>query len=263
MVCAADQAIREGKEADISCLTYKSHKNNRAGSSTLLVEANGLSEGLADAEWVASWIGLAKITSYDMRKRHEMNREIQITAVVRESDSDLKDLLAVTDAKSMYDNLTREQYTGAEKRAAVEICAIRDSLDSMIGISRWVPHEENPVGCMTKLKGNAVRMLEMFRTHRYRLVGEADELEHRRKYREATGMKNPRPSVQLLKSANSPTDKKGAGKGKGNYNGKPTYQPPWTSNTPTADGPGNDDEWLLIDPAPQAAQLCPPVRARS
>ena len=151
MVCAADQAIREGKEADISCLTYKSHKNNRAGSSTLLVEANGLSEGLADAEWVASWIGLAKSTSYDMRKRHEMNREIQITAVLRESDSDLKDLLAVTDAKSMYDNLTREQYTGAEKRAALEICVIRDSLDSMNGICRWVPHEENPVDCMTKL----------------------------------------------------------------------------------------------------------------
>ena len=128
--------------------TYNSHKNKRAGSSTLLVEANGLSEGLADAEWVASWIGLAKSTSYDIRKRQEMNREIQITAVLRESDSDLKDLLAVTDAKSMYGNLTRRQYTGAEKRAALEICVIRDCLDSMNGICRWVPREENPVDCM-------------------------------------------------------------------------------------------------------------------
>ena len=60
-----------------------------------------------------SWIGQAKSTSNDMRKRQEMSQGIQITAVLRESDSDLKDLLAVADAKSMYDNLTREQYTGA------------------------------------------------------------------------------------------------------------------------------------------------------
>ena len=131
-----------------------------------------------------------------MRKRHELNREIPITAVIRESDSALKDLLAVTDVKSMYDNLTREQYTGAEKRATLEIYVIRDSLDSMNEVCRWVPHEKNPVDCMTKLKGNAyLHMLQMFRTHKYRLVGEADELEHQRKYKEATGMKNPRPSV--------------------------------------------------------------------
>ena len=83
-------------------------------SSTLAVEAAGLSEGLADSERVASCIGLAKSTAYNMRKRHELNREFQITAFLHESDSAVKDLLAVTDANNMYDNLTREQYTGAE-----------------------------------------------------------------------------------------------------------------------------------------------------
>ena len=72
------------------------------------MEANGLLAGFADSEWVASWIGLAKNTTYDMRKRHELNREIQITAVMRDEDSALKNLLAVTDAKSMYDNLASE-----------------------------------------------------------------------------------------------------------------------------------------------------------
>ena len=93
------------------------------------MEASGLSECPADSEWVASWIGIAKSTTYDMRKRHELNREMQISAVIRESDSALKELLAVTDAKSMYDKLTWEQYTRAEKRAALEFCVIRDSLD--------------------------------------------------------------------------------------------------------------------------------------
>ena len=49
MVCAADASILEGKEADVSVLTYQSHRMARAGSSTLLVEANAMSEGLADA----------------------------------------------------------------------------------------------------------------------------------------------------------------------------------------------------------------------
>ena len=36
MVCAVDQTIREGKEADISCLTYKNHQTHSAGNSTYL-----------------------------------------------------------------------------------------------------------------------------------------------------------------------------------------------------------------------------------
>ena len=59
-------------------------------------------------------------------------------------ESELKELIAVTDAESMYDNLIREQFTGAERHAALEIMVIRDSLESMNGICRWVPHEENP-----------------------------------------------------------------------------------------------------------------------
>ena len=103
-------------------------------------------------------------------------------------------LAAITDAKSMYDNLVREQYSRAEKRAALELCVIKDSLDSLGGKARWVPHEENPVDCMTKIKGNAVRMPELLRTGKYRLTAEAAELEKRREYREQTGRRNPRPN---------------------------------------------------------------------
>ena len=69
MICAADVDILRGKEADVSPLTYTSHHMSRAGSATLLVEASAMSEGLADAEWAASWIGLVKDLHYDLRKR--------------------------------------------------------------------------------------------------------------------------------------------------------------------------------------------------
>ena len=119
-------------------LLWKSHKNKRACPSTLLNEATGVSEGLADCEWVSSWIGLCKNLHYDLSERHLPNREIKIAALTTCHDyySEL-DLAAVTDAKSLFNNLMQEQYTGAEKRAALEICVIRDSLDSLGGKARW------------------------------------------------------------------------------------------------------------------------------
>ena len=112
MVCAADLSILENREADVSVSTYHSHKMNRSGSSTLLVEANAMSEGLADAEWVASWIGLAKDYRYDLRKRDLLNREFRITSIMSTDDDSQMNMAAITDAKSLYDNLVREQYSG-------------------------------------------------------------------------------------------------------------------------------------------------------
>ena len=54
MICAVDKDLLAGKEADLSILTWHSHKTDRAGSSTLAVEPNAMSEGLAEAEWVTS-----------------------------------------------------------------------------------------------------------------------------------------------------------------------------------------------------------------
>ena len=62
---------------------------------------------------------------------------------------------------------TQEQYTGAEKRAALEICVIRDSLESLGGKARWVPHDRNPADCLSKLKGNVESLLKMMRSGTY------------------------------------------------------------------------------------------------
>jgi len=197
MVCAVDASIYEGAEADLSILTYKSHRMHRAGSATLLVESNAMSEALAETEWVASWIGLAKDLQYDLRKRDTLNREFRVTTIMTESQADLN-AAAITDAKSLYDNLSREQFSGAEKRAALEICVIRDSLEALGGKPKWVPHEKNPVDCMTKLKGNAACLLQLMKDARYKLVEEEQEMIKRKAYREMTGKRNPRPNKTVL-----------------------------------------------------------------
>ena len=78
-----------------------------------------MSEGLAQAEWVASWIGLARDLSYDVRKRIVTSRQFEVTSIISKGDSD-RDVAAVMDAKSLYDNLTREQWSANERRAALE-----------------------------------------------------------------------------------------------------------------------------------------------
>ena len=124
-----------------------------------------MSEGLAETEWVASWIGLRKDYTYKLRDRHKLNREFKINSILSESRAGLN-MAAICDAKSLYDNLNREQYSAAEKIAALEICVIKDSLDSLNGSARCIPHEETPVDCMTKLKGNASAMLQMLQKYR-------------------------------------------------------------------------------------------------
>ena len=88
-----------------------------------------------------------------------------------ESQADF-DMASITDAKSLYDNCVQEQYTGAERRAALEICVFRDSLESMDGTAHWVPHQENPSDCLTKMRGNAQRLLKLMRDAKYKLVDE-------------------------------------------------------------------------------------------
>ena len=57
LVVATDRRLLENQEAPVSILTFKSHKMARAASATMAAEAYGLSEALAEAEWVATWIG--------------------------------------------------------------------------------------------------------------------------------------------------------------------------------------------------------------
>ena len=134
MLCVTDQCILEGQEADVSILTKHSHKTTKSGAPTLLVESGAMSEGLAEAEWVASWLGLAKDLNYDLRKRATLNREIRVTSIMTEND-DLY-INSVTDAKSLYVNLCREQFSATERRAALEIAVIRDRLESLGGRAR-------------------------------------------------------------------------------------------------------------------------------
>ena len=161
LACMADQSILEGKEAKVSVLAYKSHKMTRSASNVLYTESFGMSDGLAFMEWMSTWFGLAKDLHYKIQERDILNRDIQLTSIMSSAQSKLPEFLAVSDSKSLYDNMIREQFTATEKRSALEIAVIRDSMRSMQAQARWVPHELNCSDCLTKKKGNAQALLQL------------------------------------------------------------------------------------------------------
>jgi hypothetical protein len=191
LVCVTDHHMLSGEESNVSILTWTSHRSHRVCPSTLHSEACALSAGLAEWEYVATFFGLSTDLYYDMRARDFSNRELQVNTIMKEPDEKLK-MVAVSDAKSLYDNLSREANTGAERRAALEICVCRDSLSSLGGQCRWFPHNLNPTDCLTKLKGNVGPLHELMRTSRFKLTCEEAVIQERKDYRNSTGMSNPR-----------------------------------------------------------------------
>ena len=152
-----------------------------------------MSDGLAFMEWMGTWFGLAKILIYKIQERDDHNRDIQLTSIMSTAESQQPEFLAVSDSKSLYDNMIREQFTATEKRSALEIAVIRDSMRSMQAQARWVPHELNCSDCLTKKKGNASALLQLLQKGTYKLVVTEDELKRRKEERETTGKRNARP----------------------------------------------------------------------
>ena len=132
-----------------------------------------MSEAMSHAEWICTWLGLAMDISYDIRERDKLNSEIRLASITKEPQK--LSIAGITDAKSLYDNTNREQHAKAEKRAAFEICVIRDSLRSMNGQVIWISHEENPADCLIKLKGNVSRLVVLMQNSKYQLLCVEDD----------------------------------------------------------------------------------------
>jgi hypothetical protein len=117
-----------------------------------------------------------------LRKRYTNNRQLQVSSIMTSDDDALRYMLAAdVNAKSMYDNLHREKMTGAEKWATFEFAVIRDSLQSLDGTCRWIPHEQTPADALTKIRGTAARLLTLLKDAKLKL-NEGEDMQHRAEY---------------------------------------------------------------------------------
>lgn len=88
----------------------------------------------------------------------------------------------MVDAKSVYDTSTRNTAGGQrDRRTAIELAVIRDSLQESGGVVRWIPHPRMPADIMNKVdvsKGNEA-LSHLLRTGYVRLTDEEKEMQSR------------------------------------------------------------------------------------
>ena len=85
----------------------------------------------------------------------------------------------VMDSKGLYDSLDNELQPD-DKKSALEVPIILVSMKRICGRARWVHHNKNPAGAMTKFKGAHMEpLLGLLRSGMYAMCGEREELESR------------------------------------------------------------------------------------
>eukprot|EP00959_Pyramimonas_sp_CCMP1952_P269670 5637666-Pyramimonas_sp.AAC.1 len=62
------------------------------------------------------------------------------------------DFITMTDAKSVYDTINREQFASTEERAALETGVIPESLENLGGQCRWFQRDLDPADGLAKFK---------------------------------------------------------------------------------------------------------------
>ncbi|CAK0897325.1 unnamed protein product, partial [Prorocentrum cordatum] len=121
-------------------------------SSTVAAETLALSGATAEAQWLQV---LWRDSVFGDVPRPEWFRAKAPFSVMLSSQCQLSEAaqgLAVVDAKSVFDTLSRNSAgSRADRRNAVELAVIRDSLAAVGSRVRWVPHGRMPADPLTKM----------------------------------------------------------------------------------------------------------------
>ena len=143
VVFFADRAIAEGKLADVSPAMWRSHKLKRRAVGTIHSEIQGISEGMAAAEYLRVMWQECTVPGFDIRFPYKAE-----TAVLA---------INVTDSKGGFDHLNNP--TGgpsSDRRCAVDVAIARTAMSLPLTVLRWVDGARQQLtDALTKSKGNA------------------------------------------------------------------------------------------------------------
>ncbi len=121
-----------------SLVSWASHRIKRVVRSTLAAEAMGLSTAVEHADFV----------------RAAMSELCDETFVLRDWLQGIKRWLQiwVVDAKSVYDSLRKESSLPSDRRLAIDVACLRDTLSGER--NKWIPGPQNSADALTKSTGN-------------------------------------------------------------------------------------------------------------
>ena len=123
----ADRALLAGFAAPVTLVSWRSHRVKRVAASASAAEAMGLSEPIAQGDWVrALWSEMVLgLSLRDWRER-----------------KDVPPLTSVTDSKGNYDHLHNETIDPSEdRRGDIDLAIIREDLSRQQMFLRWVDGE--------------------------------------------------------------------------------------------------------------------------
>ena len=162
VVCFDEEVLQKGAGAT-NLIYWRSGRIHRVVNSTLAAETQSLSRGLAELAWTITVFNDLITPNFDLRSWQEAAKTQRGHALARDStDERLKKSLCVVDAKSLYDHLAKDTIGVTEdKRTAIEMQVIRQSMCETGAAVRWVPHPMMIMDALTKRSGNVVPLKEM------------------------------------------------------------------------------------------------------
>ena len=173
------EALKSGR-GRCNLLHWRSGKINRVVNSTLSAETLSLSRGLGELGWTVTVYHELTDRYFDLKRWEKVMRERRTCAFASEqSEQRLRKNICVVDAKSLYDHLSKETLGVADdKRTAIEMQIIRQSMSETATQIRWVPHQLMLVDGLTKKGGNMLPLYSLLRS------GQIKVLEDKKIFRE-------------------------------------------------------------------------------
>ena len=122
LVIAHESWLRDGVAAPTNILSWRSAKLQRVVNSAMAAETQSLSKGLAELTWTMLLMKELQDGRLNIRDWRQQLKTEELMVISSEATEEyLKESLAVVDAKSLYDHLSRETIGGSDKRTAIEI----------------------------------------------------------------------------------------------------------------------------------------------
>eukprot|EP00435_Cladocopium_sp_Y103_P074255 s37_g47.t1 len=208
IIMATDRIPSASTKAKVSILTWRSAKLKRRVSSTLASEALAFSQALGELEWLQ--VMFRDVVYGDVCRSDWTSTLLPFVGILKNDGElhkrlcpdDRLDQCGITDAKSLFDSLKKENPTSRQdRRTSVEIAIIIESMRRSKSLLRWSPHPRMVADALTKddLSKSNGALEDLFRTSSLALWDEADELA-RRKENPSSKSRSKRASGEFRES---------------------------------------------------------------
>ena len=180
VVITFNKELMSGMRAKTNILMWKSGKLPRVVGSTLAAETQSLARGVGELIW-AKVVYLEIVDpTFELRDWQNQVREEGYLALAREDSAEqLKEALAVVDAKSLFDLISRDSHGGQDRRTAIDIQLIKEELRALHGSVRWVEHLDMLADSLTKRDGSTESLTKVLESGEYGIEAESSVLARR------------------------------------------------------------------------------------